>query len=63
MTTFTNRQESVLVGASQLHKQALSVLQTSEITMSVVGHVNKIPTIRGTDIMRDARLNKVTQYS
>lgn len=27
--------------------------------MSGVRHVNKIPTIRGTDILRDARLNKV----
>ena len=27
--------------------------------MSDVRHVNKIPTIRGTDIMRDPRLNKV----
>ncbi|XP_058951791.2 NADP-dependent malic enzyme isoform X2 [Pocillopora verrucosa] len=57
------KQESVLVGASQLHKQALFVLQTSEITMSAVGHVNKIPTIRGTDIMRDARLNKGTAFT
>lgn len=51
----------VLTGAGQLEKQALSVLQTSGIAMSAVRHVNKIPTIRGTDIMRDPRLNKVIQ--
>ena len=51
----------VLTGAGQLEKQALSLLQTSGIAMSAVRHVNKIPTIRGTDIMRDPRLNKVIQ--
>lgn len=35
------------------------VTQSSGIAMSGVRHVNKIPTIRGTDILRDARLNKV----
>lgn len=47
-----------LDGAGQ-RKGALSVIQTSGIAMSGVRHVNKIPTIRGTDIMRDPRLNKV----
>ena len=53
-------QESVfaLDGAGQ-KEGGLSVIQTSGITMSGVRHVNKIPTIRGTDIMRDPRLNKV----
>jgi len=40
-------------------KDGLSVIQTSGIAMSGVRHVNKIPTIRGTDIIRDPRLNKV----
>ncbi|KAK2570809.1 NADP-dependent malic enzyme [Acropora cervicornis] len=31
--------------------------------MSGVRHVNKIPTIRGTDILRDARLNKGTAFT
>ena len=48
-----------LDGAGQ-KKGGLSVIQTSGIAMSGVRHVNKIPTIRGTDIMRDPRLNKVT---
>lgn len=49
-----------MAGAGQLQKEAgLSVIQTSGITMSAERHVNKIPTIRGTDIMRDPRLNKV----
>lgn len=30
--------------------------------MSGIKHVNKIPTIRGTDIMRDPRLNKVIGF-
>lgn len=37
----------------------VKVTQSSGIAMSGVRHVNKIPTIRGTDILRDARLNKV----
>lgn len=47
-----------LDGAGQ-KKGGLSVIQTSGVAMSGVRHVNKIPTIRGTDIMRDPRLNKV----
>ena len=40
-------------------KEGFSVIQTSGVAMSRVKQVNKIPTIRGTDIMRDPRLNKV----
>ncbi|KAJ7394266.1 NADP-dependent malic enzyme [Desmophyllum pertusum] len=63
--TKTTRQEAViLAGAGQLQKEAgLSVIQTSGITMSAERHVNKIPTIRGTDIMRDPRLNKGTAFT
>ncbi|XP_020623343.1 NADP-dependent malic enzyme-like [Orbicella faveolata] len=44
-------------------KDGFSVIQTSGIAMSGVRHVNKIPTIRGTDIMRDPRLNKGTAFT
>ena len=54
-----SRQEAVAGN----HREGLSVIQTSGIAMSEVRHVNKIPTIRGTDIMRDPRLNKVTHLS
>ncbi|XP_074626264.1 NADP-dependent malic enzyme-like [Acropora palmata] len=41
----------------------VKVTQSSGIAMSGVRHVNKIPTIRGTDILRDARLNKGTAFT
>ena len=47
------------VGAGN-HTNSLSAIQTSGIAkMSGLRHVHKIPTIRGTDIIRDPRLNKV----
>lgn len=60
VTGFTRPEAVVsLAEAGQLKREGLSVIQTSGIAMSGARHVNKIPTIRGTDIIRDPRLNKV----
>ena len=59
MTDFTRQAAAQGIGAGN---QGLSAIQTSGIAiMSGLRHVNKIPTIRGTDIIRDPRLNKVMQ--
>lgn len=58
VTNLIRQEAGSLTGAGN-HREGLSVIQTSGIAMSGVRHVNKIPTIRGTDIIRDPRVNKV----